>query len=372
MNDQYFPIVRAKQGEIEAFENLKAGVLSRCTPIFEVTKLDGQDLERARKRSNTPYEDYLDSRAESIAGILKGKHVIIDVSQWATGFTTEGGEQVLSYLCSRLNGNGVISCPVIGYDRWDSVEYREAVKSINLSESAFFCIRLDSIALEDLGDPEHFNGVIEDMLAQANIVESQTPVIVDIGDVTRIPLQEVMESIESAYGHMRELGFEYIIMTASSIPESIEKAVKNVDSTGVVQRKEMIAWKGFMSANPKASLYFGDYGIRNPRASDVIAPDMNAKIRYTIENSIFIVRGHSVRKEGGYAQSQNLSRILVQSPHYMPSFSWGDDKILECSRGEIVGSSTNWISFDTNHHISTVVAEVREFVAELEVSAARV
>ncbi|MBN0609896.1 hypothetical protein JTM17_33870, partial [Pseudomonas aeruginosa] len=94
MNDQYFPIVRAKQGEIEAFENLKPVVLGWCTPVFEVTKLDGQDLERARKRSDTPYEDYLDSRAASIAGIFKGKHVMVDISQWPTGFSTEGGEQV--------------------------------------------------------------------------------------------------------------------------------------------------------------------------------------------------------------------------------------------------------------------------------------
>jgi len=371
MNDQYFPIVRAKQGEIEAFENLKPVVLGRCTPVFEVTKLDGQDLERACKRSDTPYEDYLDSRAASIAGIFKGKHVIVDISQWPTGFSTEGGEQVLSYLCNRLNVLGVISCPVIGYDRWDSVEYREMVKNINLPAKAFFCIRLDSIALEDLGDPDHFDGIIEDISAQVNIIESETLVLVDIGDVTQIPMQEVVEYIESAYARMMDLGFKYIIMAGSSIPDSIEKAVKKVDSTGLVQRKEMIAWKGFMSANPKASLYFGDYGIRNPRASDVIAPDMNVKIRYTINNSFFIVRGHSVRKEGGYAQSQALSRILVQSPYFLEGFSWGDDKILECSRGEIVGSSTNWISFDTNHHISTVASEVREFVAELEVSVAR-
>lgn len=121
---------------------------------------------------------------------------------------------------------GVISCPVIGYDRWDSVEYREMVKSISLPAKAFFCIRLDSIALEDLGDPEHFDGIIEDISAQVNIVESETPVLVDIGDVTQIPMQEVVEYIESAYAHMMGMGFKYIIMAGSSIPDSIEKAVK--------------------------------------------------------------------------------------------------------------------------------------------------
>lgn len=371
MNNQYFPIVRAKQGEIEALDNLKSSVLKRCTPVFEVTKLDGQDLDRARKRSDTPYEDYLSSRAEQIAGVFKGRRAIIDVSQWQLGFTTEGGEQILSFLCNRLSDFGVIACPVIGYERWESVEYREMIRTISLSDDAFFCIRLDSIALEDLGDPDHFNGIIEDIVSLLNMSEGDTPVLVDLGDVTRVSMQDIMESVEDAYSHMKSIGFEYVIMAGSSIPDSIEKAVKQVDSTGIVQRKEVIAWKGFMAANPDASLYFGDYGIRNPRSADNIAPDMNVKIRYTIDNSFFIARGHSVRKEHGYAQSQILSRIIVESPHFMEGFSWGDDKIEACSRGELIGNSTNWIAFDTNHHVSTVVAEVREFTAQLQMISER-
>lgn len=373
MNKQYFPIVRAKAGEMEALSRLDASTIARCTPIFEVTKLDGTDLERARKRSSTPFEDYLDTRAKNIAAIFKGKHVILDVSQWPVGFATEGGEQVLSYVCTRLSELGVIVCPVIGYDRWESIEYQEAIKSMVLSERAFFCIRLDSIAIEDFGDLDHLDEIIEDMVASTGLNEASTPVLVDIGDVTRLPVQDVMEIVETAYGHIKGLGFNYIIMSASSIPDSIEKAVKERDSTGLVQRKEMIVWKGFMSANPSASLYFGDYGIRNPRASDVIATHMNVKIRYTVSNAFFIARGHSVQGEDGYAQSQKLSRVIVNSDHYRdPEFSWGDLKIMECSLGKITGSSTNWIAFDTNHHIESVANEIFEFTTQLAAVAARV
>ncbi|MGY0523054.1 beta family protein, partial [Pseudomonas aeruginosa] len=81
---------------------------------------------------------------------------------------------------------------------------------------------------------------------------------------------------------------------------------------------EVLAWKGFLQAYPTASLYFGDYGVRNPRAADnIIAPDMNGKIRYTIENSYFIARGHSLRRENKAAQNNVLARAIVESPHYM-------------------------------------------------------
>ncbi|WP_122518514.1 beta family protein [Pseudomonas viridiflava] len=375
MNNQYYPIVRAKAGELDALTNLKRldkTSLARCTPIFEIMKLEGKALASAQKNSATPYEQYLDSRAHNIAEIFIGKQVILDVSQWPIGFTTEGGEQILSYLCGRLKDLGVIVCPLIGYDRWEEVEYRETIKSIALPEGGFFCIRLDSLAIEDLGDLDHLDEVVENMILTAGVSEEQTPVLIDIGDVTKTSMQDVMEIVETAYGHLKGLGFNTIIMSASSIPDSIEKAVKNSDSSGLVQRKEMIVWKGFLSANPTASLYFSDYGVRNPRSSDNIAPHMNVKIRYTINNAFYVVRGHSVQGEDGFAQSQKLAKLVVDSTHYKdPNFSWGDAMIKHCSLGKIIGSPTNWISYDTSHHFKYVVREIHEFTAQLAAISAR-
>ncbi|ECV0853852.1 hypothetical protein D0X24_23850, partial [Salmonella enterica subsp. enterica serovar Kentucky] len=50
------------------------------------------------------------------------------------------------------------------------------------------------------------------------------------------------------------------------------------------------------------------------------------------------------------------------SGHYMgPSFSWGDFKINECAQEQFLGNSTNWVSIDTSHHMTYVLAEVKEF-----------
>ncbi|HDS1733425.1 beta family protein [Pseudomonas sp. BP8] len=375
MNNQYFPIIRAKSGEFDALsflQKLDKSALARCTPIFEITVLNGKALEAAIKKSDTPFEDYLDARAHSIAKIFRGKHILIDASQWPIEFSTEGGEQILSFVCNRLNDLGVLACPMIGYDRWEVPEYRETITSMPLSDGAYFCIRLDSLAIEDLGDLDHLSEIIEDMVLSTGLVESNTPVLIDMGDVTKFSIQDVMEILETAYGHLSSLGFKRIIMSGSSIPDSIEKAVKERDSSGLVQRKEMIAWKGFLSANPTASLSFGDYGVRNPRASDTIATNMNVKIRYTVNNAYFVARGHSVKGDEGYAQSQKLSKIIVDSIHYrQPKFSWGDAMIKQCSLGKIVGSSTDWIAYDTNHHLKAVTGEIYEFTAQLAAVSAR-
>ncbi|WP_206358785.1 hypothetical protein, partial [Pseudomonas viridiflava] len=92
---------------------------------------------------------------------------------------------------------------LIGYDRWEAAEYRETIRSIVLAETAVFCIRLDSLAIEDLGDLDHLDEIVEDMILTTGISEEQTPVLIDIGDVTKIPMQELMETVETAYVHMK-------------------------------------------------------------------------------------------------------------------------------------------------------------------------
>jgi hypothetical protein len=374
MNEHYYPVVRAKKGEFDAFKNLPKSVLNRCTPVLEIPKMSADDYARACKKSTTPYEYWLDNRADKIGSIFKGATVFLDASQWPTNFLTESGSQILGFMHSRLSSLGVTVFPVIGYDRWESVQYRQGIKNISLAENENFCIRLDDIALEDMADVDHFEGVLDDISTTIGMSNSDTPIIVDIGDVTKLPISEITEIMEDAYLTLTSFDFEKIIVTASSIPDSIEKAVKDRDSSDVVDRKEMLAWKGYISANPQATLSFGDYGIRNPRSSDVIAPDMNVKIRYTIENGFFIVRGHSVRGDEGYAQSQTLSKVIVASKHYIntaPPFSWGDKRILDCSKELFVGNSTDWIAIDTNHHIKAVTTELFEFATSIASASTR-
>lgn len=128
-------------------------------------------------------------------------------------------------------------------------------------------------------------------------------------------------------------------------------------------RIEMLAWKAIFSASKDRRVIFGDYLIRSPNAAEnVIAPDANGKIRYTIENQVFIVRGHSKRLEPLTAQHKRLATTLVGSAHYMqPSFSWGDSEILNCSAGiKEIRESTTMIAVDSNHHINIVIAEILE------------
>ena len=103
--------------------------------------------------------------------------------------------------------------------------------------------------------------------------------------------------------------------------------------------------------------------VRSPRSSDAMSPDTNGKIRYTVANEFLIVRGQSMRLPPQGAQMWSLAEYIVKSPHYLKEgFSWGDSMSKKCSEQKVRGSSTNWIAYDTSHHLAAIVAEIYEYV----------
>lgn len=370
MTANYLPIYKAKPGEFEAIANSNKVHLRRTLPLFDICKL-GQRVREAKRFRNSKALacDYLDEVAQQIATVRKGEFALVDAFQWNPESTTETGEHVLPYIYSRLEGLGVKVVPVIGYDRWDSPTYRLAMQGVELGEEGYYCLRLDSHAIDDAQDPEFFGERVTEILDDLDTEPSKCAVLIDFGDVTALSVEDLSDQAERVMHVIESMGFRFYATAGCSLPPTIDGAVKKQNSTGKVIRKEMLLWQAMRIGYPNLTWFFGDYGVRGPTtADDVISPHTNGKIRHTINQSYFVVRGHSQQQGEKGAQMHKLAKTVVDSPHYMSeSFSWGDAQILACSQGKFKGNSTQWIAIDTNHHLAWVVSEVEEF--ELKIAA---
>lgn len=373
MTANYLPIYKAKPGELLALEKAKKAHDRRILPLFEVCRIGKGVREAARfKNCSALTCAYLDETAQRIAETRSGKSALVDAFQWKPDSLTETGEHVLPYIYSKLESMGVNVVPVIGYDRWDSTTYRIAMQGVEVSQGNYYCMRLDSHAIEDAEDPEFFEERVLGILDDLSIEPERCGVLLDFGDVTALSIEDLTDQADRVMQVLAPLGFKFFSTAGCSLPPSIDKAVKKQDSTGKVIRKELLLWQAMRVTYPKVRWIFGDYGVRGPNtAEDVISPNTNGKIRHTIGQSYYIVRGHSVQQPGKGAQMYKLAKTVVDSVHYMGNdFSWGDARILACSQEEFKGNSTDWIAIDTSHHMAWVVAEVEEF--ELKVAAAGV
>lgn len=370
MTANYLPIYKAKPGEFQALAEAKKAHDRRTLPLFEVCRI-GEGVRKAARFKNSSALTcaYLDETAQRIAQVRSGRSALVDAFQWNPDSLTETGEHVLPYIYSKLESMGVRVIPVIGYDRWDSTIYRIAMQGVDVPKDGYYCMRLDSHAIEDAEDPEFFEERVLGILDDLSIEPERCAVLLDFGDVTALSIEDLTDQADRVMQVLAPLGFKFFSTAGCSLPPSIDKAVKKQDSTGKVIRKEMLLWQAMRVTYPQVKWLFGDYGVRGPNtAEDVISPNTNGKIRHTIGQSYYIVRGHSVQQPGKGAQMYKLAQTVVDSVHYMgEDFSWGDARILACSQEKFKGNSTDWIAIDTSHHMAWVVAEVEEF--ELKVAA---
>ncbi|MBA0218817.1 beta family protein [Pectobacterium brasiliense] len=363
MYPTYVPILKAKPGEFSALENLKPIYSDKITPFFEIPKFTNKIRELAYLKSSTqPKKNYLDKIANDIISSCKTSSLFFDHFEWKPNVYTETGEHVYSYMFRKLCASGLKIYPVIGLDRWDDVDYQNALRNLTTPDDTLYCLRIDSETIEDAYDEEHFIESIENIMDELHLTGEQLVVLFDFGDVTKKSIVSLLADMHHLLKVTAKFSFGASMIAGASFPTFINEAVKDEDSTGYVERREMVVWKTLLEENTEG-LIFADYGIRNPSAlDDVPAIHANGKIRHTINNRYFVARGHSKQKGNKGEQIYDLAKVIITSPHYLNvSFSWGDKKIFDCSLKKFKGRPQDWVGYDTNHHISYVVEEILEF-----------
>jgi Beta protein len=357
MKQLYVPILRARKGEFEALSHLSKRAGRQVLPLLDLPKIKKPKLGKTAKS----VEEHLQNIALQISRAWPLKPVFLDAFAWPADAHTHEGEHILPCMQNLLEGLGSEVNPIIGYDRWDSAEYRLAAERILLPHGRHFCIRLDSDAMDDIIDTDYFEGRISAILASLGVEAKQCSVLCDLADLSHTAVVDLIQKLSNGFTELSRLGFINLILAGASIPDSIALAVKQPKSVGLVPRREMLLWQSLYSDFP--NLVFGDYGVRSPRSmEDVIAPDANGKIRYTTDKQFLIARGHSMREGPKGAQHCELAAKIISSEYFVGGdFSWGDSRIVACANNEFPGSLTTWISIDTNHHIEAVIQEILAF-----------
>lgn len=354
MSVSYVPVMAAKRGELTALSRLLPQVADRLIPLFELP---------SQKPGTRVFEPAIARAAKSVGAKWTDRRAFLDISKWSSNARTESGIHVLEYAFTQFRANSAIVHPVIGYDRCGDPQYAQALQNIRSSYHITPCIRLDREALEDMLDPEYFADQIGEIMESLDIVPGNCYVMLDLADVSSTAIVDIISYADTANSILTALGFKVMIVAGGSMPAGINEAVGKPDAEGCIPRVEMMAWKAIFAATADRGVIFGDYLIRSPSATEgIISQHANAKIRYTINNQHFVVRGHSKQYDSLTVQHKLLAQKLVGTSHFMnAAFSWGDSELLSCSVGlREIRDPTGMIAVDSNHHMSVVIAEVFE------------
>lgn len=346
MTPLYMPVIRVKEAERRALENLEPHTLQGLLPLFDVQRNDD-------KKS---LHEHIRDSVDVIRQVWPANgEWLVDISQIPSDARCRDGIHpiaAINSVCRELELRPTFS---YAFDRSDS-PYEEAIVDAVTSgptprRIAFRLQEQDLLFWQETVDR------IAGIVARCKVEISHVTVIVDLQALSKTSsvdtdmLGERLLSLDKA-------GSGRLVLLGSSMPQS--EALK-ADTTATVRRHEVAVWESMLRFVPR--LVFGDYGIVHPHFAHLTgsgAPIPAPKAKYATPTNWQIIKGHRPRKGEG-SQFPAIARQIVKASWFRSNdFGWGAERIREvATRGSGKrGTATCWTAFCTEIHFAITVKQV--------------
>jgi hypothetical protein len=354
MNDAiYFPVHRAKAGEIAGVGHLSPRTRARVRPAFEVQK-QREDDER-------PLEEHLAGVAHQLLEAWGSRYPLFaDFSQFGPEDRSADGKHRVEYFFRCLRQQSMLGIPMTGPEsvRGPGYGYIDAVATIAGEDGRGAALRLP---FEEFSTTDKVEHAVSDSLRALRLEPSSVDLFLDFETLLLLPadsrtapgMVSVLTDVLREYG---ESGFRNIVICGSSVPD---KVGKEYDGSSLrVERTEIAAWQSLVDSHSEGLVKFGDYGVIHPLEQDVSGPVRPpARIRLSTEREHVFWR--APRKD--YLA---LSEKVVASREYDPELAaWGSGALRLCARyGRGKGGPAEWVARDTNLHIEVTLRAIESFL----------
>lgn len=340
----YFPILRAKQGEIKALLELQFSTQQAIYPVLQVAP---PDLEYSGTPVS-PDSDYVQKVARTILPALSvgsPLRCFLDLTpaslpddllqQLLEAIAEQGGTPQPVYRLTDSEAHARLQRQLIG-------EPRQAILRVGVAE-------LRPTLPTQLAEAMHRYGLRPD----------QTLLLLDMGDISTpgLPLGIYELALADAISRTQPLNLAGIIVASAALPTKTE-----IPKWTWVQftRHELDVFRNIKAAT-SAELHFSDYGVGNVITGPMASRPGTPKVRYTTATTYEVMRGQKDTGAGTSMSEQyhRLSGQVVAHQDYSgQTFSWGDDHIYRASFADSKnrGNATTWVTVHTAHHIELVVS----------------
>jgi Beta protein len=263
----YFPIHRAKKGEITGTGHLSPGTLTRVRPTFEVQK-PGEE-------NDVPLSEYLAGVALELSEAWDHRlPLFVDFPKFAPDDRTPDGKHCIEYFFRCLRQHGMLAIPMTGPEsvRGPGYSYLEAVKAVAQVDGRGAAIRLP---IDEFNDRGKLGNALRDTLGALNLEPASIDVFLDVETIAFLPQQ--YRSTEGLVSLLLELlqylaptGFRNIVICGSCIPENVDK---RYDGQAMrVERSDLLAWQILVGMFGDVLIKRGDSGVIFALEQDVSGP----------------------------------------------------------------------------------------------------
>ncbi len=344
----YYPILKAKQGEIQALRELKQTTKPCVRPILQVPPPTMSRPQRGEPSVLVP------NTSTSVRTCINRLKNISDLECFVDPTPGQLSDELLVEVVELMGKLPSKPWPLLELEGSD--RYLDLYRFL-IGEPEGYCLRLT-------GD-ESVNATVANSIQRAlrhyKLAIPQGVLLLDMGDVS-LPVVNTNIYASNAikmFGLTSKLPFQEQVLASGAFPASFPATAP---SWAVLpySRRDAELWQKVRS---RAAVSYGDFGISNPSTAPMPSYSGSPKARYTHDTEFKVIKGEAVGPHPltMLAQYHRISKILTASGLYSgPSFSWGDAHITDCCDPASLsnGNLTTWVAVNTNHHIEFVVNQL--------------
>ncbi len=347
----YMPILKWRQGEYLALEQLESSIKDKLLPLIEIPPIEW-DFENKKKAKSIG--EHLQPFSRRLKQKWNNRAACIDLNYIESTIRMNNGTHPLNYVFASVRKINSHIFPVTGISRNSS--YQKAIKSIVNHDKNGVCIRLH---FRDLVRP-NFRMTLESLVNYLKIKLVDVDLVLDLEAPNFEPLNVFVNSIQNVVKKLPQIDqFRSFTIASTNFPDSMGKLNRGVNYVDRLEWQFYLEYCSNLQTSERKP-NFGDYCIAHPKLSqsDMRIFSPSASLRYTTDNEWWIYKGTSIRKNG-LGQYRQICNSLVNSADYFgQQYSVGDRYIWDCSAGNVrTGNLTTWRRVATNHHITKVVRD---------------
>ncbi|WP_270352214.1 beta family protein [Microbacterium testaceum] len=368
----YFPILKARQGELKALEQWREYEHPWVFPIVEVIPwVRSEDSDESPQNEQETQE--VTAAVGRLAKAWSGKHSTLYIDAAYAEPDLEGSGQlwrdvqpVLARVLRGLDERGVVAAPVVraGADP----EYVQQIPRILPRGAAIAAIL--RVTAEDLDDSiMPLRQVINRTASALQMPAKDIAVVLDLGEVKDDSAMLLAARLARfVLPQLAQDSWSELAVAAGAFPVNL--ADVQAHQVASLARWDLQLWRSlrtFELPNGR-TLRFADYGVGHPVLPIGGAFAAPPQLRYTQEDSWLVGKGKRQERRGHQQFYDICAAILARlGPNATPpSASWGDEIIHLAAQSASSampsvgpGNASTWRAIATSHHLAYTADQLR-------------
>lgn len=342
---RYVPVLKARQGELNALKDVGLGTRAAMVPLIEVAPPSEEPrreaVVKACKDASTKLADH-----------YSGQALMLDAGLF--DLTVQHGPQTaVGVLADWARSTGLEAQPVVrlGDPEAALVDAGRA----NEEDGRGLTIRLVGEDLDE--DAEDVDAAVNALLATARADRASADLLLDLGPVDGdIAVRGGASLVRALLRGLEDVQeWRSVTVAAGAFPLDLSQFTPDV--IGERPRFDAQLFDAVRSKRLPRDIDYGDYAIAHPVLTTGPAYPPPPQLRYTTAENWLVLKGRRNDPRGN-AQFQRICELIAQRPDFVGArLGRADARIADGSK-EGPGNGTTWRAVGTTHHLDFVAARL--------------